>query len=89
MKLTIPGVLPGTNEILSASNNNRHVYNEMKRNYTSFVAICAKQCKIPELQPADYLITWYCPNKRKDKDNIMGGQKVFGSYCARLILIVK
>lgn len=75
MRLTIPGTLPGTNEILNASNNNRHVYNELKRNYTTFVALCAKQAKLPVLPPADYTITWYCPNKRKDKDNIMGGQK--------------
>jgi Holliday junction resolvase RusA-like endonuclease len=75
MRLTIPGTLPGTNEILNASNNNRHIYNELKRNYTNLVALCAKQAKLPELPPADYTITWYCPNKRKDKDNVMGGQK--------------
>ncbi|MEK8128375.1 Holliday junction resolvase [Paenibacillus filicis] len=75
MKLIIPGTLPGTNEILNASNNNRHVYNELKRNYTHLVAICAKQAKLPELPPADYTITWYCPDRRKDKDNVMGGQK--------------
>jgi hypothetical protein len=30
---------------------------------------------LPELPPADYVITWYCKNMRQDKDNIMAGQK--------------
>lgn len=75
MKLTIPGVLPGTNEILGASNNNRHIYNEMKRYNTTLVAMMARNQKIPILNKSNYIITWYCPNMRRDKDNIMGGQK--------------
>lgn len=75
MRLVIPGTLPGVNEILNASNNNRHIYNDMKRTYTQFIAIVANQAKLPKLPPANYTITWYCPDKRKDKDNVMGGQK--------------
>lgn len=73
MKLVIIGTLPSTNEILAASNNNRYKYNDMKRSYTDMVAWQAKS--LPNLEPSDYVITWYCPNMKKDKDNIMGGQK--------------
>jgi Holliday junction resolvase RusA-like endonuclease len=75
LKLVIQGSLPGTNEILAASNNNRHVYNEMKRTNTTLIALMARSQKIPELPKSDYVITWICPNMKRDKDNIMGGQK--------------
>lgn len=75
MKLVIPGSLPGMNEILAASNNNRHVYNEMKRVNTLFVARLVQSQKIPLLPKSDYIITWICENTRRDKDNIMTGQK--------------
>lgn len=75
MKLVIQGSLPGTNEILAASNNNRHVYNKMKRTNTTLIALMARSQKIPELPKSDYVITWICQNMKRDKDNIMGGQK--------------
>lgn len=74
MKMVIPGTLPSTNEILAASNANRHIYNDMKRTYTHYVSFYACQ-QIPELPECDFIITWYCPDRKKDKDNVMGGQK--------------
>lgn len=75
MKLVIPGSLPGMNEILAASNNNRHVYNEMKKRHTRLIAILARKQNIPTLPKSDYIITWICENQKRDKDNIMTGQK--------------
>lgn len=45
----------------------------MKKKYTNLVAW--HTIKLPKVDKADFDITWYCKNKRKDKDNIMGGQK--------------
>ena len=63
------------NEILNASNNNRHVYNQIKRNNTTYVAVLARKQQIPLLPKSDYIITWICENMKRDKDNIMAGQK--------------
>lgn len=73
MRLIIPGSLPGLNEIINASKSNWSVYRKMKQEHTELVAWLAK--RLPEINRADITITWYCPNKRKDKDNIMAGQK--------------
>lgn len=48
-------------------------YAEMKSTYTGLVAMIAG--KLPRIKKADFVITWHCKNRRKDKDNIMGGQK--------------
>jgi Holliday junction resolvase RusA-like endonuclease len=76
MKLTIPGTLPSLNEMINASKRNKYAYVKLKDEAIKLVAISAKLCKIPLLpNKYDYSITWYCPNKRKDKDNVMCGQK--------------
>lgn len=82
MKLIIPGTLPGSNEIINASKKNKHVYVKMKDEAISRVfwsfrkdhggAVATGKC--------DYAFTWYEPNMKRDKDNIIGGQKfVFDS----------
>lgn len=73
MKLVIPGELPTMNEIVEVSKQHWSKYSKMKRVHTGFVAWVAKS--LPDLPPADYIITWYCKDKRQDKDNIMAGQK--------------
>lgn len=73
MKLIIPGTLPSLNEIIDAAKGHWNNYREMKETYTNHVAWRAK--RLPQINSADLTITWYCPNKRKDKDNIMGGTK--------------
>lgn len=76
MKLTIPGTLPSLNEMINASKGNKYAYVQMKNAAIQLVVVFAKFCKIPQLpNKYDYSITWYCPNKRKDKDNVMCGQK--------------
>lgn len=73
MKLTIPGTLPGLNEIIDAAKGHWNNYREMKELHTNHVAWRAK--RLPAIQSADLIITWYCKDKRKDKDNIMAGTK--------------
>lgn len=73
MKIIIPGTLPGTNEIIDAAKGHWNNYREMKEKYTNLVSWKAK--RLPKIESADLVITWVCPNRRKDKDNIMGGIK--------------
>lgn len=76
MKLVIPGKLPGTNEIIDAAKGGRgryQPYAQMKEEYTNLVAFLAKQ--LPHCEKATLKITWYEPNRKRDPDNIMGGQK--------------
>ncbi len=73
-KIIIPGELPGMNEIIRASKSHYHAYNNMKREHTENVAWLAKATK-KEYEKIDLEITWYCKNRRKDKDNIMAGTK--------------
>jgi len=75
MKLIIPGRLPGLNDITDAARRNRYESAAMKKEYTELVAWCVKRARLPHLQRVDMVITWYEPNQKRDKDNIMAGQK--------------
>lgn len=79
MKIVIPGTLPSLNEMINASKRNKYAYVKMKDEAINSVAWAVKQSFkrtvvfIPS--PADYIITWYCPNRKKDKDNVQAGVK--------------
>lgn len=73
MKITIPGTLPTMNEIIKVSKAHPMAYASMKKKYTDLVAWSAKG--LPQVQRADFIITWYCKDKRKDKDNVATGAK--------------
>jgi Holliday junction resolvase RusA-like endonuclease len=76
MKLIIPGRLPGLNEITDAARTSKYESANMKKAYTEMVAWCAKSARLPHLSsPVDLVFTWYEPNRKRDKDNIMAGQK--------------
>lgn len=75
MKLIIPGRLPGLNDMTDAARRNRYESAKMKREYTDLVAWCAKSARLPRFERVDLIITWYEPNMKRDKDNIMAGQK--------------
>jgi len=70
---TIMGSLPTINEIVAASKKHHMQYAKMKKDYTDLVMLHARN--LPKVKKADYEITWYCQDKRKDKDGIMAGQK--------------
>jgi len=73
MKFKIPGRLPGFNDIIDAAKRNPHEYARMKETYTAMVAWLAK--KLPPYEKVALVITWYEPDRRRDPDNIMAGQK--------------
>lgn len=86
IKLTIPGRLPTTNEINAAHNTqNRYAYAKMKKDYTALVQIHAQ--KLKPVKKADFTITFYCKDRRIDKDNYLGGLKFIfdGLVKARVI----
>lgn len=75
-KAVYPGRLPGLNEIIDAAKKGRGKYQpyaNMKKELTNEIAWLVK--RLPKYNRVDVLITWYEPNKRRDPDNITGGQK--------------
>ena len=75
MKLIIPGRLPGLNDMTDAARRNRYESAKMKKEYTELVAWCAKRARLPRFDRVDVTFTWLEPNRKRDKDNIMAGQK--------------
>jgi Holliday junction resolvase RusA-like endonuclease len=75
MKLTIPGRLPGLNDMIDAARASLYKSAEMKQIYTDLVAWYAKSARLPHVVRADFIITWYEKDRKRDKDNIQAGQK--------------
>lgn len=73
MKFTIPGELPDMNQIIKASKSHYMAYSTMKKKNTELVQWSSKG--LQKIDRADFTITWYCKNRRKDKDNITAGAK--------------
>ena len=71
--IIIPGELPDLNQIISASKDHWGSYSSLKKANTQIVAYCTKQATKRKYKKIDLDITWYCKDKRKDKDNIMAG----------------
>lgn len=74
-KLIIPGCLPGLNEIIYAARGNRYASAAQKKEYTEMIAWMAKAARLPQMNRIQVTFYWYEPNRMRDKDNIMGGQK--------------
>ena len=74
-KLIIPGELPGLNEIIAISKEHWAKYAEEKHNRTEEIAYLAKSQIKRKYKKVDLTFTWYCENRRRDKDNIIAGQK--------------
>ena len=76
MIIEYPGRLPGLNEIIAAAKQGKGKYQPyalMKEQYTSEIGWLAK--KLPRYSRVNITITWYEPNRRRDPDNVSGGQK--------------
>ena len=73
--IVIPRELPDLNQIIAESKNHWGSYSTLKKTNTQIVAYCAKQATKRRYKKIDLDITWYCKDKRKDKDNIMVGVK--------------
>jgi len=78
MRFTIPGELPDLNTIIAESKAHWGSYSSLKRAETERVAWLAKELRRLRSKPVQRAllrITWYCPNRRKDPDNIEAGAK--------------
>jgi len=76
MKFEIPGRLPGFNEIIETAKSGKGKYQpyaQMKEHYTTMIGWLAK--RLPKFEKVALIITWYEPNRHRDPDNIMAGQK--------------
>ena len=75
--LTIPGRLPGLNEITRADRGTQKGYivgNNLKRDSMHIVCLYAKQQRLkPFKKQIDLTFHWHCANRMRDKDNILGG----------------
>lgn len=74
-KLIIPGELPGLNEIIETSKTHWAKYANEKKYLTENIALLAKSKIKKKYEKVNLTFVWYCKNKRKDKDNIIAGQK--------------
>jgi len=74
-KLVIEGELPGLNEIIENSKTHWAKYAEEKKSLTETVAWLAKEQIKNKYSKIDLTFIWFCKNKRRDKDNIIAGQK--------------
>ena len=73
IKITIPGEMPGLNEIIDAAKSSKYKYADLKRVNTDAVAWTAK--RLPKANRLYLKITWVCKDKMKDPDNIAAAVK--------------
>ena len=74
LKFWIPGPLPGRNEQEAAARIHRMAAAALKKKWTNHVALyCSGAGKRFDRVFVDFV--WYEPNRRRDPDNISGGQK--------------
>ena len=73
-KLIIKGGLAATNEIINKNRTHYHAGAKQKKHNTNIVYYeCLAQKLKPFTKQIDLNVIFYCKNKRKDKDNILGG----------------
>lgn len=79
VKLVIPGILPGLNDLIDAERKHRQQGAKLKRQ-AEMVVIAAAAHSLGRWKakgPVYMVYRWYEPNRRRDKDNISGfGRKV-------------
>ena len=74
-KLVIEGELPGLNEIIAISKEHWAKYAEEKHSRTEEIAYLTRSQIKKKYKKVDLIFNWYCKDKRRDKDNIIAGQK--------------
>lgn len=74
MKLIIPQELMDLNTYIDNERSNRYGAAEIKRNMTDICALYAKKMQ-PITERVKMIFTWYCPNQKKDPDNICFARK--------------
>lgn len=89
-KVVIPGELTDLNKFINSQRTNRYAGAKLKKENTQkccYAFLMAKAAGLRVTTPINLKITWYCKNKRKDKDNIAFGIKFIldGMIEARVI----
>lgn len=74
-RLIIPGTLPGLNELIQKNRTSFVVGAKLKREADRTVCRAVTACRIRPVSCADFVFRWYCPNKKRDKDNIAAARK--------------
>ncbi len=77
--LTIPGRLPGMNDMLAAARSSKGRYNGWAKIKAEWERIIAAHIHAQGIRPVDRAhlkITWIEPNGRRDPDNIRAGAKI-------------
>lgn len=69
---TVPGTLPALNEIIASSKKHWSTYAKEKKAGMGKVMMFTKRLK-PMTGRVAVTCTWYCPDRRKDPDNIAAG----------------
>jgi len=73
-KLTIPGRLPGLNELLGSANRHWAVGNRMKKDAMEKVLWYCKAARLPTfIGKVSVKIACYEKTKRRDEDNVISG----------------
>ena len=80
-QLTIPGEMPGMNEIIDArriTNGRWNAYTKMKRECGAKVALFAQMANAPKITGAHHWVYHlFCRNKLRDPSNILFGAAKF------------
>lgn len=77
-RITIPGRLPGLNEIISTTRLNRFAGASQKKKQTAYCLFWIKAAKLkPVTKPVWIHFDWHEPNAKRDPDNIRAGGAKF------------
>ena len=75
MLITIPGRLPGLNDVINSNRANKYLAAKIKKDTEQLLSVYIKnQCKA-KYERIKISIIWYEPNKRRDFDNISSATK--------------
>lgn len=75
--LIIPGTLPGLNEYINAERRNKYIAANIKKRAEKDISVMIRKylSGIKYKKPVVMDYTWYEPNQRRDKDNIVFARK--------------
>ena len=75
MTFTIPGRLPGLNEVTNANRRNRFVGAKLKKDTEDYISLYIKsQCSL-KFEVVSIQYDWYEKDKRRDIDNVSSAKK--------------
>ena len=73
---TIPGTLPGLNEVVNASRANKYKAAKLKKEAEKLIVYSIKAAKIHPMADVSFIeFGWFEPNRKRDPDNIVSARK--------------